>query len=156
MEHLTATPNEEGVEILKQGLFEKIKKFELVDDNNESYYVATVHSVYFDSNGVLTISALVPKDKHFDKWNKWINILTDDNKIIANIETPAIQFVMNVGGEQTIKLTVSGSAGEVIFKKDDYMTTGEYEGLVLPTIEALTTKVFNLETTLIKKGIIDV
>ena len=153
---LTAIPNEEGVAILKQELYDKIKKFALVDDNGETYYTNTVHAVYFDSDGVLTVSALIPKEEHFDKWNKSIQILSDDDKVIADIETPAIQFVKGVGGEQTVKLTVSGEAGEVVFKKDDYVTAGELDGLYVSAIEALTRKVFQLENLLIKKGILDV
>ncbi len=153
---LTAVPNEDGVDILKQELYDKIKKFALVDDNGETYYTDTVHAIYFDNNGVLTVSALIPKDEHFDRWNKYIQILSDDEKVIADIETPAIQFVTGVGGEQTIKLTVSGEAGSVVFKKDEYLTMGEIEGLYVSAIEALTTKVFQLENLLIEKGIIDV
>ena len=152
---LTAIPKKDGLELLENELYDKIKKFSLVDKNKETYYTDTVHSVYFDTNGVLTISALVPKDKHFTKWNKWIRVLADDETIIADIETPAIQFVNGVGGEQTIKLTVSGEAGEVVFKKDDYITAGEFAGLYLSTIEALTTKVFQLENLLIEQGVIN-
>lgn len=151
---LTAAPHKDGVDLLKQGLFEEIKKFALVDDNEEVYYTDAVHAVYFDTDGVLTISALIPKDKHFDKWNKWVRVLSIDDKIIAEIETPAIQFVKGVGGEQTIKLTVGGQAGEVVFKKDEYLTIGEMNGLYISTIEALITKVHQLETKLIEKGIL--
>lgn len=154
MEHLVALPNAEGVDLLKQELYSKISKFALVDDDGETYYTNTVHAIYFDSDGVLTISALIPKDEHFTKWNKWVKILSDDEKVIADIETPAIQFVKGVGGEQTIKLTVSGEAGEVVFKKDEYLTIGEMNGLYISTVEALTTKVFQLENKLIEKGIL--
>jgi len=154
LEHLVALPNAEGVDLLKQELYSKISKFALVDDDGETYYTNTVHAIYFDSDGVLTISALIPKDEHFTKWNKWVKILSDDEKVIADIETPAIQFVKGVGGEQTIKLTVSGEAGEVVFKKDEYLTIGEMNGLYISTVEALTTKVFQLENKLIEKGIL--
>ena len=152
---LTAVPNEEGVEILKQELYDKIKKFALVDDSGEIYFTDTVHAIYFDSDGVLTVSALIPKEEHFDRWNKSIQILSDDDKVIADIQTPAIQFVKGVGGEQTVKLTVSGKAGDVVFKKDDYVTAGEMSGLYMSTIEALTTKVLQLEHILIEQGVID-
>jgi hypothetical protein len=151
---LTAIPNEEGVELLKEELYNRIEKFALVDDSGETYFTDTVHAIFFDTNGVLTISALIPKEEHFTRWNKWVKILSDDNKIIAEIETPAIQFVKGVGGEQTIKLTVSGQAGEVVFKKDEYLTFGELDGLYISAIEALTTKVFQLEDKLLEKGVI--
>jgi len=152
---LTAVPNEDGVAILKQELFSKIKKFALVDDSEEIYFTDTVHAIYFDSDGVLTVSALIPKEEHFEKWNKSIQILTDDDKVIADIETPAIQFVKGVGGEQTVKLTVSGKAREVVFKKDDYVTAGEFDGLYLPIVASLTNRINELENILIKNGVIN-
>lgn len=151
---LIAVPNNEGVELLKQELYEKITKFALADENGEIYFTDTVHAIYFDNDGVLTVSALIPKDEHFTVWNKWVKLLSDEDKVIADIETPAIQFVKGVGGEQTIKLTVSGQAGEVVFKKDEYLTLGEMNGLYISAIEALTTKVFQLEDKLIEKGIL--
>jgi hypothetical protein len=153
---LMAVPNSEGVELLKKEFFEKITKFALADENGEIYFTDTVHSIYFDSDGVLTVSALIPKEEHFTVWNKWVKLLSDEDKVIADIETPAIQFVKGVGGEQTVKLTVGGKAGEVVFKKDEYLTLGELNGLYISTIKALTTKVFQLENKLIKKGIFDV
>lgn len=151
---LTAVPNSEGVELLKKELYGKITKFALADENGEIYFTDTVHAIYFDSDGVLTVSALIPKDEHFSVWNKWVKLLSDECKVIADIETPAIQFVRGVGGEQTIKLTVGGAAGEVVFKKDEYLTHGEMNGLYIGTIEALLTKVHQLETKLIEKGIL--
>ncbi len=131
MDSLIAVPHSEGLQILKDELFGKIKKFSLVDDQNVVYYSGDIHSVFFDGNGVLTATLLVPKEDHFTHWNKWVRVISDDNKIIANVETPSIQFVKGVGGEQIIKLTVSGEAGNVIFKSDDYLTDAELENWAL-------------------------
>ena len=130
MDNLTAVPHEEGIDILKQKLYEKIKKFALVDDNKKVYFTGNIHSVFFDTNGVLTATLLVPKEEHLTHWNKWVRLVTDDDKIVADVETPPLQFVKGVGGEQVVKITVSGQAGEVIFKTDEYVTTAEIEPLL--------------------------
>lgn len=130
MDNLIAIPNEEGLDILKAELFDRIQKFSLVDDLDEVYFTSTIHSSYFDDDGILTIVAIVPKDQHFTNWNKAVRILTDDNIIIADVLTPAIQFVLGVGGEQVVKLTVSGTPGVINFKADEYLTRNEIGQLV--------------------------
>jgi len=130
MASLTGIPHKDGLKILKNELYERIKKFELLNDKKEPYYANNLHSIFFDSNGVLTCIAVIPVEEHFTQWNKWVRIRADTGEIICEIETPAIQFVRGVGGEQVIKIAVSGEAGEVIFKKDDYVTSAEIEGLI--------------------------
>jgi len=156
MASLMAAPHEQGVEILKKELFSEIKKFSLVSDDSQSYFVDDVNAVFFDSDGVLTVSALIPIDKHFDKWNKSIRILTEDDRIVVEVDTQPIQFVKGVGGEQTVKMTVSGQAGEVVFKKSDYITKGELDGLYVGAVQALTMQVMQLQNKLIEKGVLDV
>jgi len=130
MDNVTAVPHADGIQILKDELYEEITKFQLLGDNGAKYYEADIHSIRFDTNGILTASCIVPKEEHFTTWNKWVRILSDDDKIIADVETPPIQWVKGVGGEQEIKLTVSGEAGEVVFKKDEYVTDGELEPMM--------------------------
>ena len=154
MDNLIATPHEEGLQILKDELFEKIQKFSLVDDTGTVYYTNAIHSSYFDPDGVLTIIVLVPKDEHFTNWNKAVRILSDDDLIIADVATPAIQFVMGVGGEQVIKLTVSGEAGVINFKADEYITPAEAQDLFLLPLIANTNMNLALQTKLIEKGVI--
>jgi len=155
MDNLTATPHKEGLQILKDELFGKIQKFSLVDDEGAVYYTKNIHSSYFDDEGVLTIIVLVPKDEHFTKWNKAVRVISDDNLIIADVATPAIQFVMGVGGEQVIKLTVSGEAGVINFKADEYITPTEAQDLFLLPLIANTNMNLVLQTKLIEKGIIN-
>jgi len=155
MGSLIATPHEEGLQILKDELFERIRKFSLVDEDDVVYYTNALHSTYFDGDGVLTLVAIVPKNEHFTSWNKAVRILSDDDLIIADVATPAIQFVMGVGGEQIIKLTVSGEAGVVNFKADEYITPTEAEDLFLKPLIANTNMNLVLQTKLIEKGIID-
>jgi len=56
---------------------------------------------------------------------------------------------------QTIKFAVSGEAGEIVFKANDYITKVEFDELYLPVVTALTTRVTQLENILIEKGVID-
>ena len=153
---LIAPPHEEGVEILKNQLYKEIKKFSLVDDKGEVYFTDDVNSVYFDNNGVLVVSALIPVDKHFEKWNSAIRVLTIDGKIVVEFETQPIQFVKGVGGEQTLKITVSGKAGEIVFKKTDYITKGELNGLYIGAVQALAMRLMKLENKLMEKGVLNV
>jgi hypothetical protein len=130
MASLVGIPHKEGLEILKNELFERIRKFELLNDKKQPYYAGNLHSVFFDSNGVLTAIAVIPVEEHFTEWNKWVRVRADTGEIICEIETPAIQFVKGVGGEQVIKIAVSGEAGSVAFKRDDYVTSAEIEQLI--------------------------
>lgn len=155
MDNLIATPNEEGLQILRDELFERIQKFSLIDENDVAYFSDSVHSTYFDENGVLTVVVIVPKDEHFTNWNKAVRVLSDDDKIIADVATPAIQFVYGVGGEQIIKITVSGEAGTIAFKADEYITPTEAEELFLTPLVANTNLNIVLQNKLIEKGVID-
>jgi hypothetical protein len=99
MADLIALPTEKGLSLLKQALYDQIKKFSLVDDAGNVYYTAPVHSVYFDDNGVLTVSCIIPVEEHFTAWNKAVQIETEDGTVIASVETPAIQFVKVLEGK---------------------------------------------------------
>ncbi len=139
MDFLNAIPHKEGLKILQDELYESLEhgKFVLIDNKGHSYFTGEVHRIFFDSSGVLTFTFVVPKEEHFTKWNKKIRILSNDNKIITEVVTPEIQFVTGVGGEQVLKLTVSGKAGEVVFKKDEYLTEYEAEELLLYPVIAI-------------------
>ena len=155
MADLIALPTEEGLSLLKQALYDQIKKFSLVDDEGNIYYTAPVHSVYFDDNGVLTVSCIVPVEEHFTAWNKAIQIETEDGVVIAGVETPAIQFVKGIGGEIPVKLTVSGEPATVVFKSEDYITPAEAHELFLTPLVEVSKRLTSLELLLINEGIIN-
>jgi hypothetical protein len=154
MAELIALPTEEGLGILKQALYEQIKKFSLIDENDNAYYTAPVHSVYFDDRGVLTVSCIVPVEEHFTVWNKAIQIETEDGTPIARVETPGIQFVKGVGGEIPVKLAVSGEPATIVFKSEDYITPAEARELFLTPLVEVSKRLTSLELLLINKGII--
>ncbi len=155
MEYLTGVPTEYGIDILKQELYEKIKSFGLIDEEDNRYFVNGIHSIYFDGSGVLSVIAIVPKEEHFTFWNKSIELLDEDEEVIVSIATPSIQFVKGVGGEIEIKLPVSGEAGEIVFKADEYITINEAQELFLKPVIANTNLVIAMQNKLIEKGVID-
>ena len=128
---LSGVPTPHGLALLKQQLYNKIKYFSLIDAQNKRYYTAEVHSVFFDSAGVLSVVFLIPKEQNFTYWNKYVEILDDKKQSIIKYETPQIQFVYGVGGEQIAKLPLSGKAENIVFKKDDYLTQNEFEDIYL-------------------------
>ena len=155
MDSLIGIPHEQGLQILKDELFSTIKKFQLLDEDKNSFFSGDNHSIYFDDNGVLTIIYVIPKDEHLTDWNYYVRVLSDDNKIIAEIplESP-IKWVKNVGGEQVVKIAVSGEPTSTEFKLNDYITPTEANELFLQPLIANTNLNIVLQNKLIEKGII--
>jgi len=154
MDNLVGLPHEQGLKLLKDELYEKIKKFSLIDENDQSYYTDDIHSSYFDDEGVLSVICIIPKENHFTSWNKKIRVLSDDDLIITEIQTPSIQFVKGVGGEQVVKLTVSGEKAEIIYKANEYITQSEAKEIFLLPVVANTNSLLDLHDKLIEKGVI--
>ena len=129
MDNLIATVTDAGVEILNNELFDSIRKFSLVDTEDESYYTDDIHSLMFDENGVLTATIVIPKEDNFDRWNKSVVLQTVDLEVVCIIETPQIKFLSGIGGVQEVKISVSGTPSEIVFKADDYVTMGEIDNI---------------------------
>lgn len=127
MDNLIASIHNDGINIIKNELYEKIKKFTLVDENSEEYYTNDIHSVYFDENGILTATVIIPKIDDFKVFNKYVYLKTLDDLIVCVVETAPIQFLKGIGGVQEIKITVSGEPSSVIFKNNEYFTADEFE-----------------------------
>lgn len=127
MENLIAYMTDEGVELVKQELYDGIKKFSLVDVDDAVYYTADVHSVYFDTEGILTASIVIPKEDDFSSLNRKIFLLNEDDDVVFIVETAMIQFIKGIGGIQEVKITVSGEPATLVFKNDDYTTDAEFE-----------------------------
>ena len=154
MDGLVTVPHEEGLSILEDELYERIQRFELIDSDDNVYYESSIHASYFDGDGVLTVTLIIPKENHFTVWNKAVRIKSDDGLIIADILTPAIQFVKGVGGTQEVKLAVSGEAGVINFKADEYITVIEANELFLKPLVANTNLNIALQNNLIDKQIL--
>lgn len=145
MDNLVGVPHKEGLEILKQELYERIKRFALLNEKKAVIYQGDIRMIYFDDNAVLTCTYVIPKDEAIKGFNHWMRLLSDDGKIITDIELEnPIVWAKGIGGEQIIKLTISGEAGEIVFKKDEYITPTEANELFLRPLVANT----NLNITL--------
>lgn len=129
MDSLIATVTDAGVGILNDELFYSIKKFSLVNIENERYYTDDIHSLMFDNNGILTATITIPKADNFDTWNNEVFLETVEGVVICKVQTPKIKFLAGIGGVQEVKISVSGTASEIIFKKDDYITLNEAKEL---------------------------
>jgi len=156
MDGLVALPHEDGIQLLNDKLFNDITKFSLVDDNSEVYFTADIHSVYFDVNGILTASIIIPKEDNFTSWNSAILLQTADDVTICTVPTEPIKFVTGIGGEQEVKITISGEASTIVFKKDEYITPSEATNIFIIPLIANTSHTLFLQDELIKQGVFNV
>ncbi|RLA06016.1 MAG: hypothetical protein DRQ51_10585 [Gammaproteobacteria bacterium] len=124
---LIATPHNDGNDILKDKLYSIITKFALVDVEDEVYFVDDLTAVFFDADGFLCLLLDIPIEIDFTKLNQSVQILTNEDVIVATVETPQVVFAKNIGGSQLIKIEISGKVARVFFKKDDYLTLLELE-----------------------------
>jgi hypothetical protein len=155
MAGLMMLPTEDGLNLLKENIQENLKYAILLDSNKQEIKRYEFFSIYYDENGVLTALFEVPVDDNLTTPMKYLRVVNSDEVVISEGETPEITFVAGVGGVQTIKFAVSGEAGEIVFKANDYITKVEFDELYLPIVTALTTRITQLENILIEKGVID-
>lgn len=155
MAGLMLLPSQDGLELLKEDLKSNLKHAVLLDKDKKEIKRYEFNSIYYDKDKVLTALFEVPIEENLTTPMKYLRVINSDGVVISEGETPEITFVKGVGGVQTLKFAVSGEAGEVVFKKYDYITVSEMEDLYMSTIESLTTKVMQLENILIEQGVID-
>ena len=154
MDNLIAVPHEDGLQLLKDKLFNEITKFSLVDDESNIYFTADIHSAYFDINGVLTASIIIPKDENFTSFNTAVLLQTADDVTVCTVPTQPIMFVHGIGGEQEVKIAVSGEVSQIVFKKDEYITPAEAKEIYLRPLVANTNLNIVMQNKLIEKGVI--
>jgi len=147
-------PSPEGLELLKKNLKSNLKYAVLLDKDKKEIKRYEFTSIYYDENSVLTALFEVEITDNLTTPMKYIRIENDDGVVICEGPTPEITFVTGVGGVQTVKFAVSGEAGEIVFKANDYITKVEFDELYIPTLEAMTARINELELTLIKNGVI--
>ena len=155
MAGLMMLPTDEGLNLLKDNIKENLKYAVLLDESKKEIKRYEFFSIYYDENGVLTALFEVPIEENLTTPMKYLKIINTDDVVISEGETPEITFVKGVGGVQTVKFAVSGEAGEIVFKANDYITKVEFDELYLSVVTALTTRITQLENILIKKGVID-
>lgn len=155
MAGLMMLPTSDGIELLKENIQENLKYAVLLDSNKQEIKRYEFFSIYYDENGVLTALFEVPVDENLIIPMKYLRVVNSEDVVISEGETPEITFVTGIGGVQTLKFAVSGEAGEIVFKANDYITKVEFDELYLPIVTALTNRVTQLENILIEKGVID-
>ncbi|SFP60346.1 hypothetical protein [Hydrogenimonas thermophila] len=155
MAGLMLLPSQEGLELLKEDLKANLKYAVLLDGDKNEITRYEFTSIYYDGDKVLTALFEVPIEENITTPMKFLRVVNGDDVVISEGETPEITFVVGVGGVQTLKFAVSGEAGEIVFKANDYITKTEFDELYLPTLEALTARVNELEKILIDKGVIN-
>jgi len=175
--NLTAVPTEEGLNILNSELRNKVTNFVLIGSNThdltaldellnqdlityediESYifFSDVVESSYYDENGVLTFNLIIPVDEDLESYTYGVGIITEDNKLVSLTRTPKIVPIKGIGGAFIVKVAVKGNAGEIVFKKSDYITLTEANELFLRPLVANTNLNVVLQNKLFDKGIID-
>ena len=155
MAGLMMLPTQEGLELLKEDIKENLKYAVLLDGDKNEIKRYEFFSIYYDENKVLTALVEVPIEENLTTPMKYLRVVNSDEVVISEGETPEITFVKGIGGVQTLKFAVSGEAGEIVFKANDYITKIEFDELYLPIVTALTTRITQLENILIDKGVID-
>jgi len=154
MAGLMLIPTQNGLNLLKEDLKSNLKYAVLLDKNKKEIKRYEFSSIYYDNNKVLTALFEVPIEQNLTTPMKYLRVVNGDGVVISEGETPEITFVKGVGGVQTLKFAVSGEAGEIVFKANDYITKVEFEEMYLPTLVFLTARVNELEDKLIEKGVI--
>ncbi|PTO78347.1 hypothetical protein [Vibrio splendidus] len=137
MSTLQGIPTQHGISILKSNLKQTAKKFQLIGALTHNaptaslsvFHTDTIEASYYDDNGVLTFVFNLPIETHFNEYLYQIKIVDTAGQSIVDCQTPVIALAKGIGGMVTLKAAVSGQAGQVIFKHNQYVTETELLGL---------------------------
>ncbi len=133
MSALQAIPTQHGIDVLNSELKNTVTKYRLIgslthDAPNESlysFYENTIETSYYDDNGVLTFILNLPIEQHFDEYLHQIHVLDSNDQSVIECSTPKVALAKGIGGMVTLKASISGEAGEVIFKHGEFVTETE-------------------------------
>lgn len=132
MNQLQAIPTTHGLSILTSSLKFTIKQFKLLGnigpDSADVYefYSSTIHASYYDENGVLTFEMRLPTETHFDEYMYKVHIVDNESTVVIECETPKVALPKGIGGMLTLKSTVIGSPGDLVFQNSDFLTETEF------------------------------
>lgn len=143
MSTLQGIPTQHGISILKSNLKQTAKKFQLIGALTHNaptaslsvFHTDTIEASYYDDNGVLTFVFNLPIERHFNEYLYQIKIVDTAGQSIVDCQTPVIALAKGIGGMVTLKAAVSGQAGQVIFKHNQYVTETELLGLHFPNLK---------------------
>nr|WP_252735304.1 hypothetical protein [Vibrio splendidus] len=129
--------------ILTSSLKSTIKQFKLLGNiGPEStdvyeFYSSTIHASYYDENGVLTFEMRLPTETHFDEYMYKVHIVDQANAVVIECETPKVALPKGIGGMLTLKSTVTGSPGDLVFQNSDFLTEAEFMARFASKMQAM-------------------
>ena len=133
MASMILQPTNDGFKLLKEDLKNALSEVELEDENRNVFYRAEIIASFYDSAGVLNAQYSIPYDIDLKHTMHYLRVSSKDDKTIAYGATPPIDYVFGVGGMHTLKFPIRGNSGDVVFKKEDYLTRQEaIETLLMP------------------------
>lgn len=178
MANLTAIPTVEGIDILNSELIEQVKEFVLIGSQDHDvqaldellnqevlsyeqikeyvFFKQSIESSYYDDEGVLTFSCMIPIEDDLENYTYAVGIITQDLKLVSLTRTPKIIPIRGIGGAFVVKVAIKGEAGDIVFKNSEYITINEANELFLKPLVANTNMNLTLVNKLIDKEIIDV
>lgn len=143
MNQLQAIPTPHGLSILTSSLKSTIKQFKLLGNtgpesaNVYEFYSSTIHASYYDENGVLTFEMRLPIETHFDEYMYRVHIVDDASAVVIECETPKVALPKGIGGMLTLKSTVTGIPGDLVFQNSDFLTETEFMARFASKMQAM-------------------
>lgn len=98
------------------------------------FYESTCHTAFYDNDGNLSFRLLIPYDLNPNKYIYGVGLIylgeNGSKKIVSIASTPKVLKITGVGGSFEYKIAISGEAGKVIYRSNDYVTTSEMQYVV--------------------------
>ncbi|ODS04302.1 hypothetical protein [Vibrio scophthalmi] len=143
MSALQAIPTQYGIGVLNSELKNTVTQYRLIgastdnatSDTLYSFHTEGIKTSYYDEDGILTFILNLPIEEHFDEYLHRIDVIDSKNQVVIECPTPKIALVKGVGGIVTLKVSILGQAGDVIFKHGEYVTEAELKERYLSHIQ---------------------
>ena len=121
---------ENAKKILSSSLKDSLKEVALLNKDKKQVVKYTFKSLFFNKNGYLVGVYEIPKSNNIQEPIKYIQTLDEDGNVLTENElNTEVVFGEGIGGIQTIEFNISGSAGEIVYKENDYLTKDEWDEL---------------------------
>ena len=135
---------------LQKDIKDKITSFQLVNTDGKVYHQDKVEKVFYDKEGVLTTTFMIPFDKAFKDTNKYFRIVDKDDNVLTEIETPAFIFDFGFGGVQTVKFPIKDNPGQIVLKNTDYIDRTDMDDIFLPGVVELSKNLTDIQNNIFK------
>ncbi|MGF1850113.1 hypothetical protein [Vibrio lentus] len=143
MNQLQAIPTTHGLSVLTSTLKSSVKKFKLLGNigpqaaNVYEFHSEKIHASYYDANGVLTFEMRLPIETHFNEYMYKVHIVDDAGAVVIECDTPKVALPKGIGGMLTLKSTVTGTPGDLVFQNSDYLTETEFMARFASKMQAM-------------------